>query len=276
MSKLPSGFLKDFFSYSRSERVGIVTLLIILLAVILIPSFFPDKKRNSINDLEDLKNRVDKFEQELADQLVNELKMKEPFAFDPNSADSLDFLRLDFTPAQTAVILRYRNKGGVFRTTEDFGQIYVVSDSVFARLKPFININKPKIKLVEINSAGSAELVQLSGIGEYYAKKIIDRRNKLGGFFSAEQLLEINGIDEERLNLFKEQIQIDTSLIKKIDINTVKINELRKHPYFDTKTVNAIVKYHKTKGQILSINHFVETGIITTQQAAKINVYIRY
>lgn len=270
-------FIKNLSSYTFLERLGIVSLFIILLIIAAIPSFLP-KKSLDADELTQLKTKVDDFERKLAAQLEKE-NCAELFLFNPNALDSIGFRRLGFTPSQTSVILRYRAKGGVFRTTDDFKQIYVVSDSAFNRLKPYIHIVKQKpesIKVIELNTADTVKLIELKGIGAYYAKKIIERREKLGGFVSVNQLLEINGFDDEKLSQLKQFISVDTVYIRKINLNTVRAGDLRKHPYFDTQVVNKIVKYRKLNGRINSIHELIDKDIITAQQSEKIKAYIMF
>lgn len=273
-------FVKDFLSYSRAERRAILVLLFILLTIILLPVFLPRHQSLDAEALDVLKNQVDSFKLNLNNALDNEKGRRELFVFDPNTADSVEFFRLGFSSAQIAVIMRYRLKGGVFRTSADFARLYVVSDTVFNQLKPYIRINtKPptsKIKQIELNAADSIDLVKLQGIGGYYARKIIARRNKLGGFVNVNQLLEIYGIDEERLHQFKQQVWVDSLLVHKIAINTAKASDLRNHPYFDEPMVRGIVKFRKHQGKINAMSELISEKLITVQQADKLRAYIQF
>lgn len=53
--------------------------------------------------------------------------------------------------------------------------------------------------LVNINSASAEELQKLPGIGPAYASRIVNWRNQYGPFRSKDQLIEIKGIGEKRL-----------------------------------------------------------------------------
>ncbi|MBQ1754135.1 MAG: helix-hairpin-helix domain-containing protein, partial [Bacteroidales bacterium] len=101
----------------------------------------------------------------------------ESFAFDPNTVSVADLQRLGLSERQAQSIENYREKGGRFRSKADFQKMYVVSDTLFARLEPYIEIAK-----LELNGADSAALVSLRGIGPWYARKILDYRDRLGGF----------------------------------------------------------------------------------------------
>ena len=149
-----------------------------------------------------------------------------------------DLQRLGLTLRQAETIDHYRNKGGRFRNKEDFRKMYVVSDTLFTRLEPFIRIPK-----VELNAADSAALVSLRGIGPYYARKILEYRERLGGFREKAQLLEIEGFDAERLAGFSDDIEIDTSRIRPLDIWRATDSMLARHPYLGAKGARSIARY---------------------------------
>ena len=104
--------------------------------------------------------------------------------------------------------------------------------------------------IVEINTADSAQLVGLSGIGPVFANRILKYRGLLGGFYSKEQLMEIYGMDSTRYDKIKEYITNDKSHLHKIDINEAEFKTLLRHPYLDYETVKQIVNYRQNKGPI--------------------------
>jgi DNA uptake protein ComE-like DNA-binding protein len=234
------------------------------------------------------------------------------FVFDPNTIDSASLILLGFSPAQAKSIINYRKKGGKFYTKENFGRSYAVSDKMFERLYNYIVINSfnsefsrkpvtPKTDrskkqsnvhpftettekqpvrktpvAIELNAADTVTLQKLKGIGSYYAKKIADYRDRLGGFYQPEQLMEIRGIDSARFAMFCEQIVVDVSQIKRIEINRADEKELSKHPYINAYIARSIVKYRKFKGNISSIDELVSEKIVTLQQSDRIVNYIEF
>jgi len=303
--------LTEWFSFFRSERLGIIVLIIILLFVIILPRFFQNNEI-STEDIGLLKKEMDVF---LAGMETKPAQIKSDtlFMFDPNTADSASLVLLGFTVRQAKSIVNYRNKGGKFYDKESFRKSFVVSEEMFARLYYHIDIKsvsrptkekiyeKPastkntsspvvtnsesddkreptvkKVSKIELNTADIDELQKFYGIGEYYAKKIFDYRSKLGGFYKAEQLLEISGIDSTRFAGFYNQIAIDTSFIKRMKINAVSENELAKHPYINNYTAKAIIKYRKFKGTITSGSEMIKEKVITEEQLRKISAYLEY
>lgn len=117
----------------------------------------------------------------------------ESFRFNPNEATLEEFIRLGFSEKQAQSLINYRLKGGRFHHASDFANSYVVADSVFERLEPFIDIPK-----LDINSADSAAFDALPGIGPWFAAKMVEYRGSLGGYGSTRQLMDIYRFDEER------------------------------------------------------------------------------
>jgi len=190
-----------------------------------------------------------------------------PFYFDPNKLSPEDWNEMGMDERIANNIIRYREKGGQFRDKEGFRKIYGMTDSVFAFLEPYIRISEtnsqpskidtknqeytfkesekfkkyePDTIAIELNTADSASLLELNGIGPSYAGRMIKYRDRLGGFYDKKQLMEIKGMDSVRFSQFKDQITIDPHLIRKIDINTVAFKDLLKHPYFEYYLVKAI------------------------------------
>ncbi len=97
-------------------------------------------------------------------------------------------------------------------------------------------------EMVELNSADTTRLKQLRGIGSGYAKMIVSYREKLGGFYRAEQLLEVYKFPDETYQKIKNQLQVDTTLIRKIKVNTATVKELKAHPYISYYQALSIVE----------------------------------
>ena len=104
--------------------------------------------------------------------------------------------------------------------------------------------------MIEINTADSAQLVTLRGIGPVFAGRILRYRGMLGGFFSKEQLLEVYGMDSARYEGIADNIIADTTVITKMNVNDSEFRELLRHPYLDYETVRSIVNYREHRGPI--------------------------
>ncbi len=281
---------KDFFYFTKKERQGIIVLLIIVSGIWIgkwifskeektsedskqTKLIFPQKKINHEPEGKNT-NSVDSGKKEIVLTF-----------FDPNTADSADFVSMGIRSYIARNIIKYREKGGKFKTPEDFSKIYGLSQSDFDRLRPYIRLkeskemkemkkmreinevkkdsfvyNKPaKISLgtfIEINTADTSAFKTIPNVGSGFAKRIVKYRDILGGFYSIEQLKEVYEIDE---NLFLKispflTISEDKIKIKKITVNQSSLDRLRAHPYINFYQAKAIIEIRKKKGKINDIS----------------------
>lgn len=129
---------------------------------------------------------------------------------------------------------------------------------------------------VDINSADTAALQQLYGIGPAFALRIVKYRNLLGGFTRKEQLLEVYGMDAERYNGFADHVTVDRSKVRKIDINTATVDQLKRHPYLDYYQARAIVDYRKQGVVYRNAEDLLKVNLIDDATLTKLEGYIQY
>lgn len=201
--------------------------------------------------------------------LEESLKKKpepESFPFDPNSVTVEELVRLGLSERQAQVVENYRNKGGRYYKPEDFAKMYVVDSALFRRLKPYI-----KLKKLDLNSADSTDLLQLRGIGPYYAGKIIHYRARLGGAFtSVEQLLEIEGFEAERLARFADGVET-VRRDPQFTLWSATKGELAAHPYIGSYAAKGIARYKSvTDTAEWSLADLVENGVLDSLAASRL------
>ena len=203
--------------------------------------------------------------------------------FDPNKADINLLKDFGFSNYQANNLLKYRENGGVFNTASDLLKIYGVDTTFFLSIKNNIRIEKQKQKnesvnlakiSVEINSADSAQLVKLRGIGPTFSSRIIKFRELLGGFYSKRQLLEVYNFPEETYDDVKNNISVDSTLLTKIRINFADYKELIRHPYLKKEKVASIIELREKNGAFDSLNQIFETGLFERAEFDKIKPYL--
>jgi competence ComEA-like helix-hairpin-helix protein len=184
-------------------------------------------------------------------------------------------------------ILRYRNRGGKFKTADDFAKIYALSPEQFTELKPYISIpaeEKPTVEIaaaspvsVDLNAADTTQLQQVKGIYPSTARRIVAYRKRLGGFVAHAQLQEIKGISPETIERIKPFLIIDTTQIRKIELNRASVDFMRNHPYFNFYQAKAIYEYRRNKGKISSLAELknIKDDSLTPDFWDKIMPYIK-
>ena len=190
----------------------------------------------------------------------------ESFRFNPNTVSVEDLQRLGFSEKQAQSIDNYRLKGGRFRRKEDFAKSYVVADSVYDRLEPYIVIPK-----LDINKADSTALLDLPGIGPYFAGKIVSYRTSLRGYSATEQLMEIYHFDREKYDGLKDLITC--SAPEPYPIWTLSEEELSKHPHISRQEAHAIILYreHHTPSEC-TFEGLRKAGTLSEEHAGKLSL----
>ena len=283
-------FLRDFFSFTRTESRTILVLSVILFVILTVrtytDSLIPDpyvpteEEMSKINEFflsHEISDTAKEDGNERSGNFYSHLRN-----FDPNVVSTDDMKDMGFPGSIISNVTKYRNAGGRFRNPGDFSKIYGITDSLFSIIRPFLDcIDTVKnrrqyrtILRININTADSSELVRLVGIGPVYASRIIKYRRLLGGFHLTEQLLEVYGFDSVRYNQIKGNVYADASEMKKIDINTIDFRGLKKHPYIGPSDAAAIIKYREFKGRIDSISEIDTFNVIPQNAFKKIEPYI--
>jgi DNA uptake protein ComE-like DNA-binding protein len=129
---------------------------------------------------------------------------------------------------------------------------------------------------VELNTADSAALTRVHGIGPSFARRIVLYRKKLGGFISKEQLKEVYGLDVEKYAGLSDEVKVDASRVSKISINTIDFEQLRHFPYLSYKQANAIIQYRAQHGNYNSSNDMRAIAILNDEILLKIAPYITF
>ena len=189
----------------------------------------------------------------------------ENFFFDPNTVSVEDLQRLGFSERQAQSIDNYRRKGGRFRRSGDFASSYVVADSVFRRLEPYIRIPK-----IDINRSDSAAFETLPGIGPYYAARMVAYRQELGGYSYPEQLMDIYRFDEEKYRGLADLITCSPP--PAFRLWELPADSLRLHPYIRRlQTARAIVLFRdNSPRESWSVEALAAAGILPDSTAAKL------
>jgi|WetSurMetagenome_2_1015567.scaffolds.fasta_scaffold13527_3 competence protein ComEA len=294
--------IRDFISLSSAERKGIVVLAIIIALLTGVRAFLAfHTPALKYKEQEMLDSESGHFQQQFAghDTSVYHRKHVESkrdsvvfkeFSFNPNCVNKEDMEQLGFESQQINNILRYRQKGGVFRKKDDLMKIYGMNDALYKRLVPYIKIPpqsgmrfqlKTKTvpdalarKITDINLADTASLMEVNGIGPVLSKRIVKYRTLLGGFYSINQLREVYGISDTLLVQLNKSFRADTSGIRKININTATEYELMRHPYIGKYTARGIVLYRKTVLHIKNTEELKTNGLLTEAHFEQLKKYL--
>ena len=155
---------------------------------------------------------------------------------------------------------------------------YAVSEEMADSLAHFVilSVRNPHEGLIEINSADSATLRKVRGIGAKTVVAVMQYRKLLGGFARKEQIAELKCVTEENFLRICEQIYCDSCKISKIDINFAPAYDFEHHPYMTRKAAKLILETRESKGGWNSIEEMQMDNIFTEEQARAIAPYLLF
>lgn len=307
-------FLKDYFNFTKKERKGIIYTIALILILILFSFFSPYFiKRQPIDHAQFEKEiaqlRADSstkklyasnaddeyFNDRTSYQFIKNKKVK-AFFFDPNTATVNDWLRLGIKQRTAETIQKYIAKGGRFHQPEDLKKIWGLGKDDIDRLLPYVTIKNPEkgfqfaknkeytepnptytsrtIEKIDINLADTTAFIALPGIGSKLSKRIIAFREKLGGFYSINQVAETYLLPDSTFQKVKPYLVVGSTSIKRININTASVNEMKAHPYIRYNLANTIFQYRQQHGNFNSIEGIKKILIITDEIYLKIAPYL--
>ena len=191
----------------------------------------------------------------------------------------VDYLRLiGFSTRQAEALIEYRRRGGGIFSMNELRDCYAVSEEMADSLEHFVilSIRDPHKGLIEINSADSATLRKVRGIGEKTVVALLQYRKLLGGFVRKEQISELKCVTAENFLRISEQIYCDSCKISKIDINFAHAFDFEHHTYMTRRAAKLILETRESKGGWNSIEEMQEDKIFTEEQAKAIAQYLLF
>lgn len=235
---------KDHFYFSRNDRiVALILLSVIILskgAVVLWPSKGAE---------------TDPAVDSMLVARRTEQPRKESYSREYNRRDTAAY-----TPSYNRTVRR------TLRDT-------VVRRMDTAQSLPRYRRKEAPLSPIDLNAADSLMLVSLPGIGTYYAKRIIQYRQQLGGYARTAQLSEIDGLPDSVMKWF---IITDTVPLRPVMVNSASLTELRNHPYINFYQARAILDFRRERGMIKGPEQLSFMEEFTAQDLERIEPYLDF
>lgn len=271
---------------SKRVSYNILSFIVVCFIAVLLYLYIPQKQ-------------IESQQYNIADSTKHEVVISEPNnlqnqkKINPNTATFEELYAAGFTKKQAKNCLNYIQAGNKFMHIGDIKKLYTIQDSDFIRIaknlyipqkKDFTkqqthsivdkNIEKQKL-IVHLNTCDTVELQKIPGIGNFRARKIIEYRNKLGGFYTIHQLLQIYSFDSLVIAKIEPFCTIDTLEIKKINVNAATFKELQAHPLISYNLTKNIFDYKKIVGTIDTIDELLINNIIKPNEYKILKYYMK-
>ncbi len=301
--------MKDYFTFSAKERTGLLALAVVGVAIFVLVRLWPVKNqpadpRAFQRELAQLTITIDSSRRTAqtpknfsytkysyaSNYKADKHLPGKLFTFDPNTLDAAGWKQLGIKDKTVETIGKLVSKGFRFRQPADIQKIYGLQASDVSRLMPFVKIaetpgkvsnplpvvtERPFVKqVVDINTADTAGLIALPGIGSKLALRIVTFREKLGGFISVDQIAETYGLSDSTFQVIKPRLQCAHTGVKTININTAEASTLKTHPYIKWNLANALCNYRQQHGNFNSIDDLKKIDLVTDEVFKKLSPYL--
>lgn len=247
---------KKFLSFSRGERIAIITIVSFIVIILIIKYLLvlnPPKR--------------DYFKHDL-DSIIARREMV------------MDSVRIAYSVEKANPSFRARRSDIAVISSEakrnrEISNKKSYQSNQTEEISPLPMVVGRNDIVVDLNAADTTQLQQLPGIGTAYAKWIVDYREKLGGYCETGQLLEVYRMDTIRFNDIERFVKIDSVFVpNQLRINSDAFKTLLKHPYLEYEDVKKIVNYREQKGMITSWEQL--TKIVGDDINPRLRYYIDY
>lgn len=288
---------------SRRQAIGAVVLLVLVVSVEVFIHLVPQRPRTE-KQTGEVVLMADTLQRKRYHYTYDTIHIcLRPF--DPNTADSTTLLQLGLKRWQVRNLLKYRAAGGTYRHSSDLRRLYGMTDSMYQALEPYICIDTlrfarrdtirrdsipskytslKKDTIIELNSADTTDLQYIRGIGSGIAKQIIRYREQLGGYYSAEQIREIERLqeyDRDTLMYFTfdsilPHLTACADSIQPIPVNHSSIQRLQRHPYLRFEQAKALYTLRRNRFRLHSLDELRPLAEFTEQDLDRLKWYLSF
>lgn len=278
--------------YTKSQRNGILSLLLIILVLQVTYCFFNFNTKDYKS--EDLTVEFQKQIDSLKAIKVAKKKAKKYF-FNPNYINDHKGYQLGMSPIEIDRLLKFREQNKFINSIKEFQEVTKVTDSLLTEISPYFKFpnwvrskkiiktsfqkkieHKKKISTNDINKAIEEDFKSIKGIGDKLANRIIKYRKRLQGFSYSYQLYEVWGLKKSLANQILQSFKIiNKPYIKKVNINSATFKEVLKTPYVDYTLCKAIFNYRDEVAEIQDISELKQVKDFPLNKYDRIILYLQ-
>ena len=286
--------IKSHFVFNRSQRNGIL-FLIFFISGFLVISYYVDFSEENAMDMDS--EEVIAIQRELDSLRTIDIASKKPkiFPFNPNFITDFKGYTLGMSAEEIDRLLVFRKENKWINSVEDFKQVTKVSDSLLNKISPYfkfpdwVNNLKSKTKYVkrgfkdktfkqkaDLNIATHEQLEEVNGIGKAFSKRIIDYRNKLGGFTNDIQLYEVYGLNFQVTNSILKEFTVKTPKeIIKMNLNSISASDIATIPWISFDLAKRIWEFRILNEGIKSFSELEHIEGLTKRKLQGIQLYLK-
>ena len=286
--------IKSHFVFNRSQRNGIL-LLVFFISGYLVINYYVDFSKENLLDINS--KEVIAIQKELDSLRTIEVASKKPkvFPFNPNFLTDFKGYTLGMSTEEIDRLLAFRKENKWINSVEDFKKVTKVSDSLLNKISPYFKfpdwVTNPKLKnkyvkkrfkekkftqKIDLNLATQDQLEAVNGIGKAFSKRIIDYRNKLGGFTNDIQLYQVYGLDFQVANSILKEFTVKTPKeIIKMNLNSISASDISTIPSISFDIAKRIWEFRILNEGIKSFSELENIEGLTKRKLQGIQLYLK-
>ncbi|MCA8831521.1 ComEA family DNA-binding protein [Hymenobacter pini] len=232
--------------------------------------------------------------------------------FNPNSFSALDWQARGLPAWLAERLVKYKNAVGGFRAKEQIRKAYGLSDTTYARLAPYMQLpdqlparspdsytrNQPgrygeqkpfetmpgrftrkptRLAAFDVNTADTAQLMQIRGIGRGYARRVVEYRQRLGGFLAEDQLTEIYALRDapDLVDSLRKYTFVAPGFAPTlVDVNNASFDVLQAHPYVGKRLARVLVAFRQQHGPFRQATDLRQIRVLDEATFVKLQPYV--
>lgn len=286
--------IRSHFVFNKSQRNGIF-LLVLIIVILQLVYFFGSRGTPESISQEDPETAIFQKRIDSIKQVRNTADTLRIFPFNPNFLTDYRGYTLGLSIDEIDRLHAYRAEDKWVNSAEDFQKVTGVHDTLLEKISPYfrfpdwVNNSRPAISskvqgnvntnisvnLQDLNSASVEDLTGVRGIGETLAKRIVNYRNRIGGFIHDIQLKDIYGLNfETREEIMKQFTVVNAPKIDPLNINTASVLQLSEIPYFNYELAREIVNYRLLNEGISNFEELAKIKEFPSEKIDRIALYL--
>lgn len=286
--------IKSYFVFNSSQRNGILFLLLLVSGFAVINNYIDFTTENLLDTNSKEVLAVQK-ELDSIRTLLTESNQPKIYPFNPNFITDFKGYKLGMSSEEIDRLLDYRKQNKWINSKEDFKKVTKVSDSFLDQISSYFKfpdwISNPKPKYsdwrkgfkektfdqkIDLNSATQLELKKVNGIGEALSKRIIDYRDKLGGFTNDIQLYEVYGLDYQLTDKVRNDFTVKTPKeIIKMNLNKISASDIATVPGISFELAKRIWEFRILNEGIVDFIELKKIEGLTERKLQGIQLYLK-
>ena len=284
--------VKSQLVFHRSQRVGILFLLAFILGLLYV-QFFVSFSEESTFDI--TSTEVLALQQQLDSlRYVDSIKkVPKRYPFNPNYLTDYKAYTLGISPKEFDRLQAFRKQDKWVNSAVQFKTVTGISDSLLGQISPYFKfpdwVTRPKLKRnyakknrvlsnsekIDLNKATADELQQVYGIGQVLGRRIIEQRERLGGFHHELQLYMVWGLKDSVVERVMGQFTVKTPVsLERLNINEISASDLATLPGVSFEMGKRIWEFVRVRDGLIDLSQLLKIEGISPRKLQVFRLYL--